>query len=223
MEKEALLTRLKEKLGSTQLGERTLTDYAASVAGLAGDAEITDDFLDAHVAILKSLNGNLHADVAEQVKQYKEMHPVPADGKKGKNPEGEATEDSPKPDYYSELMKKYEALEDRLNQRAAEERNADIRRKVSEGLKEKLKATDAGVNDYILTNTLRELSIPEEDVDVDKLVADMQSKYDANAKAAFGPTGAPTGNGAGTGGQDNALDQFFQKMADEGKFPKAEK
>lgn len=65
-------------VGKTSLSERTISDYAASVASLITDeSQLTEEFFAAHVNVLKSMDGNFSRDVAAQVEEVKKNLPNP--------------------------------------------------------------------------------------------------------------------------------------------------
>lgn len=76
--KEKILQVLKEKVGKTSLSEKTISDYATSIAALVTDeSQLTDQFYDAHVGIIRSMDGNFNHDVAAQVEEVKKNLPNP--------------------------------------------------------------------------------------------------------------------------------------------------
>lgn len=75
MEREELKELVNKSLGSTQLklSERTINEELDDVLGDFGDDEGTNAKLVERVANrLKRMDGNLHADVSKEVKEYKE-------------------------------------------------------------------------------------------------------------------------------------------------------
>ena len=109
MEREELLTKFNEMLGSTKLSlsERTLNDYADDVlSGITDDAQLTDEFLGRKVNFLKSLDGNLHSDVSKEIEVYKKNFKP----KKEEPVKGEPVKEEVHDDRIAELEKKFEEL-----------------------------------------------------------------------------------------------------------------
>lgn len=78
MDKEKILPKLTQMVGKTSLSERTISDYAASVASLLTDEfQLTEEFYTAHANVLKSMGGNFSRDVAAQVEEAKKNLPTP--------------------------------------------------------------------------------------------------------------------------------------------------
>jgi hypothetical protein len=73
METEKIISTLKEKIGTTSLSDRTISDYVGN--NLPADGTEPDDaYFDKHANILKSLSGNFNADVAKWVEEFKKSY-----------------------------------------------------------------------------------------------------------------------------------------------------
>lgn len=73
METEKIISTLKEKIGTTSLSDRTISDYVGNNL-LAEGTEPDDAYFDKHTNILKSLSGNFNADVAKGVEDFKKNY-----------------------------------------------------------------------------------------------------------------------------------------------------
>lgn len=223
MTKEELLSKISEKLGKTSLSERTLNSYVENIVKLVSDdSQVNDDFLTSHVGILKSIEGQLSHEIAEGLK-----------GKGGGKPNNEPTpnqnqtqggqgDESMKKilDMISEIKKENSELRARLDEEKTTRTESSYKRAISDAMKQK-----GAKNDYILKQV-----IAKKKFDVNKSVEDSVKEaledYDTEYKSCFGDGAAPRGSGIqGQGGEDikKSLDAFFEKKANEGKFPSTSK
>lgn len=226
MEREELLSKINEKLGSTKLSlsEKTMNDFAAdTLAGITDDAQLTDDFLERKVSFLKSLDGNLHYDVSKQVELYKKNY----------KPEQKQEEggDSLKSD--SELKEKFTKLEDRFNEivelRKKEKEAAEkaiLVDKAVETMKEKFKKADVGVNGYVLRQTLRDIEVKGDEKAAD-LAEAIEAEYFKGLKDAGIDYDSPmVGNlNVANKGAENAKSRreaLKRELASRGYIPKKE-
>lgn len=192
MEREELLSKINEKLGSTKLSlsEKTMNDFADEVlSGITDDAQVSDELLDRKVSFLKSLDGNLHYDVSKQVEEYKKSYkPL----NKVKIEENNETEKG------DELRQKIAELELRYNE-IEEQRKSEANARNKESLvssavnivKDKFNMSDVGINNYILKQTLRDVSVEGNEKASDIAVA-IEESYFKNLKEAGIEYGSPT-------------------------------
>lgn len=222
MEKEKLISVLKEKLGTTQLSERTISDFADGlVKSVIDDALYTDDFYAAQVAMLKSFEGQLNHDIAAKIDEFKKNNPPKQDDPNPK-PTNPPTPNNDFEQYKTEMEQKFKELNDKFANYAAETLKNNVKANVESVLKKQIHdATGADANAFILNATLRDMEIGD-NPDVSEIVKAMQTKYDENLKAAGITTDFPSGGGGG-GTNDDAFDKFFEQKAAEGMFPKSEK
>lgn len=77
--KEKILRAIKEKLGTTQLSDRTLNEVAVNYLAqtITTDEQLTDEAIVSEVARLKVLEGQLNHEVAEKLKSQPKPNPVP--------------------------------------------------------------------------------------------------------------------------------------------------
>ena len=72
MEKEKLLSELKNKVGTTALSDRTIDEYVTSILPMYGNVDsVEEHVLSMHSSILKSFEGNLNHEVASKVNTFK--------------------------------------------------------------------------------------------------------------------------------------------------------
>ena len=216
MEKEELKSKIEVKLGSTklQLSERTWDKYLTkALKGIKEDSEVTDKWLDDEIDWLKTLNGQLHADVSTEVEDWKKKNnPSP----KQKEKEGEGGADEP------EWFKKYrenqdarlKAIEDARKSEVAEAVRKATVNKIKNGFEEKLKESGLQVNNYFLKTSMSELEIPEKDADIKSLVSELETKYNANMKEAGVDFDSPHGGFNGGGKTDKFYDDFIKQKTD---------
>lgn len=76
--REKILNKLKEKLGNTQLSDRTLNEVAVNFLAqtITTDELLTDDAIASEVMRLKVLEGQLNHEVAEKLKSQPKPNPV---------------------------------------------------------------------------------------------------------------------------------------------------
>ena len=202
MEREELKELVNEILGSTQLklSERTINEELDDVLGDFGDNEETNAKLIERVANrLKRMDGNLHADVSKEVKEYKLK-----EGNEGGSKKNESNEGSE-----SEIMKELKNLRAELD----EERNARKQEQterakhatmdsVRKGLREKFENAGLKINDFFAKSALSKLEIPNENVDIKSLVEKAEKLYNADIKEAGIEIGKPHAGGNGSGKEE---------------------
>lgn len=189
MDKETLLTRFKPGIGEpdagTQIYEnlglsaRTLECYIDSILpGITDDAQVSDEFINSHLNILKSMGGQLRHEKAEFVKTYKPKDQPPA------------------PEFPElESLKKTVEEMSRQIQGQQKQQNADAMRN---GIKEKSKALK--VQNQALWDDVVNATDITEGMTVDALVDNVKKAYESKLKAYFGEGAAPYGgNGGGSG------------------------
>lgn len=217
MEKEELRTKIDEALGSTQLqlSEQTWDKYLTrTVAGIKDDAEVTDEFITGEVEWLKTLNGQLHADVAKENNAYKAAleEKLKAAGSSGKAAGAAGGENEALAQMRKEL--------DELKAERAAAKDAATKKElldsVEKGLKDKLKAAGIEANGYFIKQVKKELEIPKSDgdtsPDVDELVGKAEKAYFKSLKeAGLEATASPQGGRKNGKGGSSAVDAYFKK------------
>lgn len=223
MTKEELLSKISEKLGKTSLSERTLNSYVENIVKLVSDdSQINDDFLTSHVGILKSIEGQLSHDIADGLrgkgggKQNSDPKPNPNSDPKsqGNDTMKEILE------MISEIKKENSELREKLDEDKKTRTESSYKRAISDAMKQK-----GAKNDYILKQV-----IAKKKFDVNKPVEDSVKEaledYDTEYKSCFGDGAAPRGSGIQDPSSEEikkSLDAFFEKKANEGKFPSENK
>lgn len=208
MEREELKELVNKSLGSTQLklSERTINEELDDVLGDFGDNEEANAKLIERVANrLKRMDGNLHADVSKEVKEYKEN----AEKKQKEGNEGGFKKDEGRDNSESEIMKELKNLRAELD----EERNARKQEQterakhatmdsVRKGLREKFENAGLKINDFFAKSALSKLEIPSENVDLKSLVEKAERLYNADIKEAGIEIGKPHAGGNGGGKEE---------------------
>lgn len=208
MEREELKELVNKSLGSTQLklSERTINEELDDVLGDFGDNEEANAKLVERVANrLKRMDGNLHADVSKEVKEYKENAGKKLkEGNEGGSKKNESNEGSE-----SEIRKELKNLRAELD----EERNARKQEQterakhatmdsVRKGLREKFENAGLKINDFFAKSALSKLEIPNENVDIKSLVEKAEKLYNADIKEAGIEIGKPHAGGNGSGKEE---------------------
>lgn len=214
MEKELLISKLKEKVGTTNVSDVTIGAYVdAILPTITSDEIVNDAFLDAHANVIKVTGGQISHDASIEINRYKEEHPVQKDqgGKGGEEtPAGLETVMAK----LDEIQKENQTLKERIDNSETEMQREELKKKVIEGMKAK------GANDaYVLKNVMRDAEIDTKK-EVKDLIDSYLDLYDKEYKEARGDGDAPR-RSRGTGGDDDdkILDDYFAKKAAEGKFP----
>ena len=208
MDREELRVLVTKNLGSTQLklSERTINEELDDVLGDFGDNEDENSKLVERVANrLKRMDGNLHADVSKEIKEYKEnVGKKQNEGNEGGGKKNEAGDGS-----VSEVIEELRKMKAEL----AEERN--IRKQeqierakhatmdsVRKGLREKFENVGLKFNDFFAKSALSKLEIPNENVDLKSLVEKAERLYNADIKEAGVEIGKPHAGGNGGGKEE---------------------
>ena len=221
METEKIISTLKEKIGTTSLSDRTITDYVNN--NLLKDGEEPDEaYFERHSNVLKSISGNFNKDVADKVDEFKKNY------KPTEKPEPQKAEEPKEKDsdnHYQELLDKYAEMEKRLNEKEKAESQIIYKRNLAEKFKSEIENKGL-VYDPVYYRAI-ELEHGEFDTtkDAASLVTEILPKYekmftDNNRNGAI-PFRKEGGSGMSDSGNKN-LDSFFERKADEGKMPKKE-
>lgn len=206
MEQETLVTKLTEKIGETNLSQRTISEYAKSIMPLVTSDEVVNDaFLETHGNILKTIGGQLRHDLASGIEDFKKNYkPEP------KQKQDVVQQDD---DKYAKLMNEMKELKDSLAKKDAEAAKNAVMHQVSTLLAEKIKeATGSEPNAFVFKNTVRDIEIGEKP-NISQIVKDAQKAYDENLKAAGLEPDSPHYNGGGGSGKNKTLDSFFERKA----------
>lgn len=217
MEKETLLTGLKKMLGEpgangyfgdTGVTARTLDAYVdALLPTISSDDAVNELFYQSHANVVKAMGGQMRHEQAEFVKSYK-----PQGG--GYNTASQDPTSANSGD--EDLLKRLEAIE--------RERELERKTSVEKSLRERVinKASGLNVSNKALWEDVASLVPITEDMDESKLEEETKRLYESKLKAYSGDGATPYRGAGGSGSSENAskaLDDFFAKKAQEGKFP----
>ena len=218
MEKETLLTGIKKELGEprqdgyigdTGVHTRTLDAYVDTLLQVPGIKEaesVEDSFYAAHATAVKAMGGQMRFEQAEFIKKHKP--------KKQDNTDNQGGDDKEK-DGENELLRRIEALE---NERENERKNSAVkamRSKVSKK-SEELKISNKSLWEDMVNAVEYTEGMTEKEME-----GKAKELYEAKLKSYFGDGVEPYGGnpGGGSGGDEKALDSYFQRKVLEGKFP----
>lgn len=224
MEREELRTRINEVLGSTKLtlSERTINDFLDdALAGITDDNAVTEEFVTRKANMLKSIDGNLHSDVSEQVKKYKEgLTKQEPDPKPDPTPDPE-----PKPldngmsDEIEALKKRLKSFEDERKKAIEEKKREAELKELKEAFEAHFEEAGVSVNGYVLKQTLRDFKRGK---DMAEDVKALESKYYDGLKEAGFDYGSPMSGGisANPSGVQSRRDALKEELRSRGMLPK---
>ena len=217
MEREELLELVQQELGDTQLtlSERTINgELDDSLSDFGDDADANAKAVTRIANRLKRLDGQLHADVAEQVSVYKKSLKGRVDKPKvDKKVEGQEPSDPT----ISDLMKRIEAIEAAAKEKEKALALQGVKDNVKNRLSEKFRAAGIEVNDFFLGTALSRLDISPESTDIDALVKKAEENYNVDRKlAGFEASGRPNFGGQSGLERTSASDYFARKAKKEG-------
>lgn len=214
MEREELLGLVNAELGETQLtlSERTINEELDdSLADFGDDEEVNKGIVTRIANRLKRMDGNLHSDVSTQVEAYKKNYkPTPKPAPKPKPAEEES-------EALKEMRAELAALKAESEARKKGEARENVLKEVRKGLEAKFDKAGMKTNSFFMRGALNKLEIPEENADVDTLVAKAEKFYNADMKeAGVEPDQKPRYGGGGGKGSNAASDFFARKAKKEG-------
>ena len=197
MDKEKILSTLRDRLGTTSLSERTLNTYIA--ATFSPDADPSEEQIESAVNVLTSLQGQYNHDIAEAKRQFTTAQ-IP-----NEPPASEKSDDA--------VLKRLQELEqsnakllERLDNQDAQARKAEL----LSTIETEMRAKNA-TNGYVIKNVLRSLEIADGE-SVENLVQKALERYDKEFAEATGTTAAPRQNdGAGVQTKSRSDEYFAQK------------
>ncbi len=199
MEKEQILSTIKEKVGQTSLSDRTLSDYFDENLPAEG-TEPDDAYWERHTKVLKSLEGNYSHDVATRVEDFKKNY-KPSAQQKG---DGETDKRySALEEKFDKLLNNYTELTEKLAKKESQQSQEQLMAQVKDAMK-KQGATD----DYVLRQTLRGVTF-----DTKKSVADltkeMLAAYDSEYSDCRGKGAAPRNGRTGGSSAEKPFGNYF--------------
>lgn len=210
MNREELRELVTQKLGSTQLklSERTINEELDDVLDDFGDNEEANAKLVSKLTNrLKRMDGNLHADVSKEVKEYKENAEKKRkeEGNDEKGKESGNDNDSEALKLVKELKSELDAERNARKQEQAERAKNATRESVRNGLKEKFEKAGLKLNSFFAKSALEKLDIPDEGVDITSLIERAEKLYNADIKEAGVEIGKPHAGG-NVGGKEEKED-----------------
>lgn len=214
MEREELLEQVNAELGDTHLtlSERTINEELDDVLADFGEDEETNKKMVARIANrLKRMDGNLHADVSQQVKDYKKKLKTKPVSKSKVNEEEDDDDNNGVQAQLKALMERFDAAEQERKAERDERKKKDLANSVKNGLKSKFKDAGMEVNEFFLDTAMQKVEL-KADASVQVLVDELEKKYNADMKAAGVENSAPMFGNNGTGGKTNkTVDDFFAR------------
>lgn len=190
MDLEGLKPQIEAELGGTQLqlSDQTKNAFLEDALLEIGDddSKVTPEFITRKANLLKSMNGQLHADVSTQVEEYKKNLPnkveEPSKGDEGKGGEQGKKGGEEEPQYVKDLKAKIEKFESDQKQRDSQAAKDAVRDSVKKAFEAKQKEAKLEVNKYILKNVIRDLNIPDENPNASVLTNTIEREYNKAMK-----------------------------------------
>jgi len=213
MEKEELISTLKEKVGNTNFSDRSFATYVENIIPQDG-TEPDDAFFERHSNIIKSLTGQMRADISsalsnalpDEVQRYLEKNPKYVEDFIAKR-NSKSTE-PPTDDKYKALLDEINGLKNSIESQKAEQNNNLLR----ESATRKLTESGIGVNKGLWDDAINSIAIPNGATaeDVFNLA---KAKYEEKCKKYAFDGGKPFGSKGQGGSQetDKAVSDFFAR------------
>lgn len=204
MTREELLALVNKELGSTKLtlNERAINEELDDSLDDFGDDEAVNAKLVSRIVNrLKRMDGSVHSAVSREVKEYKkrieeDSHEKGGDGSQdGTRNQKDGMPEMP--DWAKQMMFEWKEQKEALQKERADRDRKDLLASVRKGLEDKYKSSDLKLNPYFVNAAMSKLDIPEEDADVNRLVAEAEKLYTSETKSAGMDFGKPTGGGLG--------------------------
>ncbi len=203
MDKETIFNEVKTRLGKTQLSDRTLNMYLEGVMPTEG-VEPDDAYYDAHIKMLKTMEGQISNEVAAVLRERKlKVEPKP--------------EEKPDPtaDALAELRKQMEELKSSYEKQTKEARVASMRAELVN------RAGEIKVANAALWKDVVDGMAVADDATADSLMSAAKAAYESKLKAYMGEGATPYGGTGAPGGEDlrKGLDGFADMLRKSGKIP----
>lgn len=199
MTKEQIFSTLMGKVGKTSLSERTINDYIGKMMPTEGDPD--DAWFNTHSEILKSLNGNFSADVANQVNEFKKNYKPEPTPNPTPNPNPDPT---PQPNAeVEELKQQMTALMEQMKGVRAKNYQDSIRNSAL------AKADELYANKGLWQMAVSQTTV-EENVSPEDFLTKVKETYETMNKNVFGNSAAPYGNNRNPEEESKQeIDDFF--------------
>jgi hypothetical protein len=220
MTREELLALVNKELGSTKLtiSEKTINEELDDVLEDFGEDEAVNAKLVTKVTNrLKCMDGNLHSDVSQQVKEYKKKARERQKAKETESEE-EGSEEIPNeedmPEWAKKLIGEVKKEREAREQKEAADAKKALVNSIKEGLKAKFEKANIPLNSFFVKTALDKLEIPDGEVDIKDLVGKAEVLYNADLKeAGINPETKPRSGGGGAGGTGTVDEHEFDDVA----------
>lgn len=190
MDKEKILSEIKQRLGKTSLSDRTI-EVCAEQIPLAEGTEPDDGYWNSVISMLQALQGQYNNMAAEFMRQH-------GGGEKGGGGDNEAVLKQ-----LNEIKEEYTKLVERLDASDRQKSRAELLDEV----KRRMEAAGCD-RPYVLKQTLKGAHLdPEKDVET--LVEEQLKRYDAEVTEAYGDGAKPRDGGGGGGEAKTAAAGYF--------------
>lgn len=215
MDREELKSKVTAKLGSTQLTaitDETIDHQLDFALGfVSDDTQVDDAFVERVAANLKNIDGGSHKLIGSRIQEYKAQHPQVA-------PSPAPSPETPKPDSSNErieaLLKQTEErikkMEDAAAAASLKAEKDEARKQVVRGFRSLFKSSGLDVNDFLLDLAMKDVAVPDKDIDVSALVKTAEAKYMEYAKKLDIDVGVSR-SGSGSGGGKSKTDLRFER------------
>lgn len=219
MEREELLGLVNAELGNTQLtlSERTVNgELDDALADFGEDQEENAKLITRIAGRLKRLDGQLHADVSEQIKVYKKSFEAKQNQQQQPQQQQQPAQNVDN-EMIAELQKRIEAMEEAAKKKDAAIAVENAKGEVKRRLKEKFRSAGMEINEFFLGTALGRMDFSSNANDIDSLVKKAEENYNVDRKAAgIDDTGRPNFGGGGGNARNSASDYFARKAKKEG-------
>ena len=214
MDREELKSKVTAKLGSTQLTaitDETIDHQLDFALGfVSDDTQVDDAFVERVAANLKNIDGGSHKLIGSRIQEYKAQHPQVAPSP-APSP---APKEDVKPDGLDLLRKDIEARFKKMEEAAAaaslKAEKDEARKQVVRGFRSLFKSSGLDVNDFLLDLAMKDVAVPDKDIDVSALVKTAEAKYMEYAKKLDIDVGVSR-SGSGSGGGKSKTDLRFER------------
>ena len=220
MTRQELLALGIKELGSTKLtiSEKTINEELDDVLEDFGEDEAANAKLVTKVTNrLKRMDGNLHSDVSQQVKEYKKKARERQKAKETESEE-EGSEEIPNeedmPEWAKKLIGEVKKEREAREQKEAADAKKALVNSIKEGLKAKFEKANIPLISFFVKTALDKLEIPDGEVDIKDLVGKAEVLYNADLKeAGINPETKPRSGGGGAGGTGTVDEHEFDDVA----------
>lgn len=222
MTREELLALVNKELGSTKLtiSEKTINEELDDVLEDFGEDEAANAKLVTKVTNrLKRMDGNLHSDVSQQVKEYKKKAKERQKAKETELDEEEPEKDEipneeDMPEWAKKLIGEVKKEREAREQKEAADAKKALVNSIKEGLKAKFEKANIPLNSFFVKTALDKLEIPDGEADIKDLVGKAEVLYNADLKeAGINPDIKPRSGGGGAGGTGTVDEHEFDDVA----------